>query len=181
MAFFSDTYEHTNSFNVLLPNLRYKKTTDKLYFKAKQPIKLKVNHKNIFKDEFVLKDLSYTQTINYMGIDIHCNIIKVEYDDGLKMNIKYKSNEYNYMSFMQKVAKFAEGCILGVNIDDLESRSVDYSNDNGYDYVEKISNYSEEYNDEEHEIDNNNNDNNDNNESFIEESQDIIKYYDDKN
>lgn len=181
MDFFSSSYEHTNSFNVLLPNLRYKKNSDKLYFKSKHPIKLKINNKNVFKDEFVLKDLSFSQTLNYNGIDIHCNIIKIEYDDGLKMNIKYNSNEYNYMSFMQKVAKFAEGCILGVNIDDLESRSVDYSNDNYHDYIDKASIYSEEYNDEETEI-NDNIDNNNNDDSLLEEeSADITKYYDDKN
>jgi hypothetical protein len=86
------------------------------------------------------------------------------------------------MSFMQKVAKFAEGCILGVNIDDLESRSVDYSNDNYHDYIDKASIYSEEYNDEETEI-NNNIDNNINNDDSLleEESADITKYYDDKN
>ena len=56
MDFFSSNYEQTNSFNLLLTNLRYK--NECIYFKSKSPIKLKVNNKTIFKDEFLLKDLS---------------------------------------------------------------------------------------------------------------------------
>lgn len=177
MDFFSSNYVQTNSFNVLLPNLRYK--NDCIYFKSKTPIKLKVNNKTIFKDEFLLKDLSFTQTLNYMDMDIHCKIIKVEYDDGLKMNIKYDSNEHNYMSIMQQIARFVEASILGINIDDSESEYDDYSDeyyDNKIkDYVENISVYSEEYVDENSEVEQNN-------VSFIEEDhEDIIKFYDDKN
>jgi hypothetical protein len=183
MDFFSSNYFQTNSFNVLLPNLRYK--NDCIYFKSKSPIKLKVNNKTIFKDEFLLKDLSFTQTLNYMDMDIHCKIIKVEYDDGLKMNIKYDSNEHNYMSIMQQIARFVEASILGINIDDSESEYDNYSDeyyDNKIkDYAENISEYSEEISECEIISDGNN-------ESFIEDvqedvddNQNNIKFHDDKN
>lgn len=189
MDFFSSNYVHTNSFNVLLPNLRYK-NNDGIYFKSKNPIKLEINNKTIFKNEFLLKDLAYSQTLNYMDIDIHCTIIKIEYDDGLKMNIKYDSNEYNYTSFMQKIARYIEASILGINIDESDYEYTDYSEEY-YDnkikeFTENISIYSEEIYEEISESDNISNENN---ESYIEdnenkdnqENQNNIKFHDDKN
>lgn len=182
MDFFSSNYVHTNSFNVLLPNLRYK--NDGIYFKSKNPIKLEINNKTIFKNEFLLKDLAYSQTLNYMDIDIHCTIIKTEYDDGLKMNIKYNSNEYNYTSFMQKIARYVEASILGINIDESESNySEEYYDDKIKEFTENISIYSEEIYEETSECDNTTDENN---ESYIEDcenkdDQDNIKFHDDKN
>ena len=178
MDFFSSNYVHTNSFNVLLPNLRYQ--NDGIYFKSKSPIKLKINNKIIFKDEFLLKDLSFSQTLNYMNIDIHCTIIKTEYDDCLKMNIKYDSNEYNYTSFMQKIARYVEASILGINIDDLESESVDYSEEY---YDDKIKEFSENISEYSEEISESDIISDENNESYIEDgdNQDNIKFHDDKN
>jgi hypothetical protein len=122
-----------------------------------------------------------------MNIDIHCIIIKTEYDDGLKLNIKYDSNEYNYMSFMQKIARFVESSILGINIDDSESEYDGYSDENYdnkvKDYIENISEYSEEISECEIISD-------ENNDSFIEDvqedvdvdnNQNNIKFHDDKN
>lgn len=182
MDFFSSNYVHTNSFNVLLPNLRYK--NDGIYFKSKNPIKLEINNKTIFKNEFLLKDLSYSQTLNYMDIYINCTIIKTEYDDGLKMNIKYDSNEYNYTSFMQKIARYVEGSILGINIDESESDySEEYYDDKIKEFSENISIYSEEIYEETSDCDNTTDENN---ESYIEDyenkdNQNNIKFHDDKN
>ena len=185
MDFFSNNYVHTNSFSVLLPNLRYK--NDGIYFKSKNPIKLNINNKTIFKSDFLLKDLEYSQTLNYMNIDIHCTIIKTEYDDGLKMSIKYDSNEYNYTSFMQKIARFVEASILGINIDESESDySQDYYDDKIKEFTENISDYSEEIYEEISESDNITDENN---ESYIEDhdnkdnkdNQDNIKFHGDKN
>ena len=191
MDFFSSNYVHTNSFNVLLPNLRYK--NNGIYFKLKDPIKLEINNKIIFKNEFLLKDLEYSQTLNYMNIDIHCTIIKTEYDDGLKMSIKYDSNEYNYTSFMQKIARFVEASILGINIDELDAEYDDYSQDYYDDkikeFTENISDCSEEIYEETSECDNITDENN---ESYIEDhdnndnkdnqdNQNNIKFQDDKN
>jgi hypothetical protein len=179
MDFFSSNYVHTNSFNVLLPNLRYK--NEQIYFKSKSPIKLKINDKIIFNNEFILKDLSFSQTLNYMDMDIHCTIIKIEYDDGLKMNIKYNSNEYNYTSFMQKIARYVEASILGINIDESDSDySEEYYDDKIKEFTENVSIYSEEIYEETSEPDNITDENN---ESYIEDhdNQDNIKFHDDKN
>jgi hypothetical protein len=115
-----------------------------------------------------------------MDIDIHCTIIKTEYDDGLKMNIKYDSNEYNYTSFMQKIARYVEASILGINIDDLESESVDYSEEY---YDDKIKEFSENISEYSEEILESDIISDENNESYIEDgdNQDNIKFHDDKN
>jgi hypothetical protein len=188
MDFFSSNYVHTNSFNVLLPNLRYK--NDGIYFKSKNPIKLEINNKTIFKNEFLLKDLEYSQTLNYMDIYINCTIIKTEYDDGLKMNIKYDSNEYNYTSFMQKIARYVEASILGINIVESESDYSEEYDDKIKEFTENISVYSEDIYEETSECDNITDENN---ESYIEDNdndndnkdnqdnQNNIKFHDDKN
>lgn len=177
MDFFSSNYDKSNSFNVLLPNLRYK--NENIYFKPKSPIKLNINNKIIFTSEFILKDLTYSQTLNYMDIDLYCTIIKAEYDDGLKMNIKYDSNEHNYTLFMQKIARYVEASILGINIDESEDEYDDYSeecyDDKIKEFTDNISEYSEE-------ILESDNISNENNESYIEDedNQDNIKFHDEK-
>jgi len=174
MDFFLSNYDKYNSFNVLLPNLRYK--NENIYFKPKSPIKLNINNKIIFTSEFILKDLTYSQTLNYMDIDLYCTIIKAEYDDGLKMNIKYDSNEHNYTLFMKKISRYVEASILGININETESEyNEEYYDDRIKEFTDNISEYSEE-------ILESDNISNENNESYIEDddNQDNIKFHDEK-
>jgi len=184
MDFFSSKI--VNSFNVLLPNLRYKNINGgEVYFKCKNPIKLRLNNKKIFISDFLLKNLDYQKVIDYYGVDLHCNIIKYEYDDGLKINIKYEGNEHNYMSGMQKIGQYVECCILGLNTDDLESVYYDYS-DESYnnkinDFIGNISENSEDFIEEINENNSNPNINNENFEDYTYfENEDNIKFFDEK-
>lgn len=125
------------SYNVILPNLRYK--NGNVYFKSKYPIKLKINDKLIYKNEFILKDLQMDGNIDYMGTNLICNILKEELEDGLKINIEYYSNRYTSLSDMQKFARYIEACILDINMEDDLSMNDDC-------YENKIKNYSENLN-----------------------------------
>ena len=183
MDFFSSKV--VNSFNVLLPNLRYKNINGgEIYFKCKNPIKLILNNKKKFVNDFLLKNLDFEKVIDYYGIDLYCTIIKYEYDDGLKINIKYEGNEYNYMSAMQKIGQYVECSILGLNTNDLESIYYDYS-DESYnnkinEFVENISDNSEEYVEELSENENPNISNENTGDYGNFDTGDNMKFYDEK-
>jgi len=122
------------SFIVLLPNLRYKKYK-KLYFYAKNPIKLTVNNKIIYQNEFELNDISLKSSMTIKNINFNCEIIDEELSNGLKIKIKYKEIYDLSIIEIQKISRKIESTILNLNIVDNEE---DY--DNYEDYYENIKN-----------------------------------------
>lgn len=144
-------------FIALLPNLRFKEDNKKIYFYAKNPIKLNINNKIIFKNEFELNDISLKSKITVQNINFNCEIIEKELNNGLKIKIKYKSNHTLGIIEMQKISRSIESTILNLDIvDDNE----DYDNYESYydDLKYKFQNSLEydEDNDEEENISNEN-------------------------
>lgn len=124
-----------SSFIALLPNLRFKKHNKKLYFYAKNPIKLTINNKIIFKNEFELNDLSLKSCVKIQNIDFKCEIIEQELNNGLKIKIKYKAIHDLSIIEMQKISRKIESTILNLDISD------DNENyDNYEDYYEDLKN-----------------------------------------
>ena len=122
-----DNDNKESSFIVLLPNLRFKENNKKLYFYSKNPIKLTINNKIVYKNEFELNDISLNSSIIVQNINFNCEIIEEELNNGLKMKVKYK--EINDISIieMQKISRSIETTIL--NIDTVDDNYEDYYED----------------------------------------------------
>lgn len=119
---------------VVLPNLRYK--NDNIYFISKNPIKVKINNKIEFTNEFIIKDIALNGNITCMNTYIECEIIPKEFEDGIHINMKFIDNCDIYTNEIQKFARAIESKILGIDImDDCEYTSNPYDNiiyDNKY-------------------------------------------------
>jgi hypothetical protein len=105
-----------SSFTALLPNLRFKENNKKLYFYAKNPIKITINNKTVYKNEFELNDISFKSSITIQNIKFNCDIIEEELINGLKINIKYKAIHNLSKSEMQKISRKIESTILNINM-----------------------------------------------------------------
>lgn len=112
-------HEVTYKSKILLPNLRYKKTKDKgkIFFKSKNPIRLKIRGKILYKDDFELVNLKLSGCIEYKYIKFNCTILEEENENGLFVNVEYKSTEQLDIYEIRKFAKYFEGEILEVKYD----------------------------------------------------------------
>ena len=143
MAYFST--DQKVSHQVLLPNLRYK--NENIYYKSKNPIKTKTNDKIKFIDEILLENMSMHSKIKYNDQSFSCNIIKKELDEGLIINIEY--TEYHYISNteIQKIARYIESLILGIDIID-DSSDSEYLSNYNYENELHAKIFENEYDDE---------------------------------
>lgn len=122
-------YVRELSYDVLLPNLRYKE--ENVFFVSKIPIKIIIDGIIEYKTEFKLENISLTGKIRCIDTDIQCKIIEKEYEDGVQLNLKYKDRSGLYSSDVQKFARAAEAAILGINImEDNDEISYDSSEEN---------------------------------------------------
>ena len=138
------------NFIAILPNLRYK--DEHIYFKSTKTILIKDNNKIKNENEFILENCSLKNTILYKNINFTFIVIKEENDEGLKITVEYDSmNDLItfYTLEKQKIARYIEGCILGISMED------DTIIDDNIDYFKYYENEIKRIN-EEH---NNNNDN----------------------
>ena len=178
-------------FIALLPNLRFKEDNKKIYFYAKNPIKLNINNKIIFKNEFELNDISLKSKITVQNINFNCEIIEKELNNGLKIKIKYK--EMNTLSIfeMQKISRSIELTILNLNIVDDNLHNEDYDNyESYYDNLKyKFENsleYDEDNNEEENSTNENKNSTNENkneeeNHNINDDIEDLIDKFNKRN
>jgi hypothetical protein len=102
---------------VLLPNLKLKE--NKIYFTLKNQLKISINKKNTFINNFFIDNVSLYGKTNYNNILVNYNIINEEREYGLKIKIMYDENDFLYKLDIKKIAKSIEGDILGI---------IDYSN-----------------------------------------------------
>jgi hypothetical protein len=72
----------------------------------------------VYKDNFELVNLKLSGIIEYNYIKFNCNIVQEENENGLLVNIEYKSNEQLETHEIRKFAKYFEGEILEVKYDD---------------------------------------------------------------
>lgn len=147
-------------FTALLPNLKFNNKDNKIYFISKDGIKIKKQGKEVINKTLLIGDLMQDSIIFYMDKRLECQIIQKEFEGGLKINIKLKSNDHLDKETKQKMARFIEAKILNIDMNDNLSDDESFDNDNYYD--NKINNYmktnSEKYSD----VDEDNEDNEDN-------------------
>jgi hypothetical protein len=80
------------TFYIILPNLRYKKKDDDIYFVSNAPIKLKKNGKFYYQTEFPLYLEKRKYTFYYNQNSYECCIKEEEEENGLNVSVKYKKN-----------------------------------------------------------------------------------------
>jgi hypothetical protein len=146
-----NNYYENKSYEVLLPNLRYK--NNNVCFIPKYPIKIKKNNKIDYINEYVLENLSLTGKITCINTELNGRILEKEDENGLIVNIKYRDGPDIYKQDVQKFARAIEAAILGIDLmEDYESEESDiysnYNNDYSY-YANKM------YNDDMSNIDTN--------------------------
>lgn len=124
-------------FTALLPNLKFNNKDNKIYFISKDGIKIKKQGKEVINKTLLIGDLKQDSIIFYMDKRLECQIIQKEFGDGLKINIKVKSNDHLDRETKQKMARFIEAKILNIDMND--NLSDDESVDNYYD--DQINNY----------------------------------------
>jgi len=148
---YKDSFKET-SFNAILPNLKYK--NKKIYVIFKDPLKIIKNNEIKYLKEYYLGDISLTGKIYCMGIEINCNIIEKEHENGLEVNIKYLDNPNINRDHMKKFARCLEAKILDINIEDDDDES-QYSEEFNFEeeYRNKFNTKINEYNDEYDEYD----------------------------
>lgn len=134
-------------FTALLPNLKFNNKDNKIYFISINGIKIIKQGKEVINKTLLIGDLMQNTIIFYMDKKLECQIIQEEFEGGLKINIKLKSNDHLDKETKQKMARFIEAKILNIDMND--NLSDDESVDNYYD--DKINNYmktnSEKYSD----------------------------------
>jgi hypothetical protein len=159
-----DDQEVTYKSKILLPNLRYKKDKDKgkIFFKAKNPIRLKIRGKILYKDDFELVNLKLSGTIEYKDIKFICTILQEENENGLFVNIEYKSIEQLDIYEIRKFAKYFEGEILEVKYDKYDDEVDEDAMDDDPVKIETYDSDNYEENDNHYENDNYQSKNNDN-------------------
>jgi len=124
-------------FTALLPNLKFNNKDNKIYFISKDGIKIKKQDKVVINKTLLIGDLKQDSIIFYMDKKLECQIIQKEFEDGLKINIKIKTNDHLDRETKQKMARFIEAKILNIDMND--NLSDDESVDNYYD--DQINNY----------------------------------------
>lgn len=107
---------------VILPNLKC--INKNIYFILKRPVKIQKDGKTEFHEKILLNNLSLKGKLNYMDFDLKCTILHEEIDNGLKVNIKYISND-NIVSkqTIQKFCRAIESMILDIDIIEEEQES----------------------------------------------------------
>lgn len=103
-------------YDVLLPNLRYKK--DNVYFYSTNPIKINKNNRVEYIDEILLEDLVLESTVYYLDTEIKCKILEKENEDGLVINIRFRDRHDICNRHIQMFARYIEASILKINIED---------------------------------------------------------------
>jgi hypothetical protein len=142
-----NNYYKILSYDALLPNLRYK--DEKVYFISKNPIKIKLNDKIEYKNEFLLENISFTGKIYCVNTELNCKIVEKSDDNGLIVNIKFRDGPNIYNQDMQKFARAVEAAILGIdlmednnsqisddylcNVNQLYDNQTDYDNESNFD------------------------------------------------
>ena len=142
-----NNYYKILSYEALLPNLRYK--DKKVYFILKNPIKIKLNNKIEYKNEFVLENISLTGKIYCINTELNCKIVEKSDNNGLIVNIKFRDGPNIYNQDMQKFARAVEAAILGIdlmednnsqisddylyNVNQLYDNQTDYDNESNFD------------------------------------------------
>jgi hypothetical protein len=120
----------TTSFNVKLPNLRFRE--NKIYFAFNNPIKIK----NEIKRELILSDnLELSCKLNIMNCDFLCTICEEELSDCLKMNVKYSSKVYFGVLDLQKISNQIESQIIGIDLLNEEKYEEDDTNSFKHDII----------------------------------------------
>ena len=99
-----------------------------------------------YRDKLEIKNLAFSSTIYINNVKYDCKIIEKSYEKGLYINIEY-DNKIDLSSIdKQKIARYIEGCILGISFEDSDSEE-DYEDYEDY-YEKKLEEYSNNLYDE---------------------------------
>ena len=109
------------TFYIILPNIRYKKHENDIYFVSNTPIKLKKNEKSYYQTEFPLHLQKRKYTFHYHQNSYECCIIEEEEENGLNVSVKYKRNsQFSHNSIVhdsfriKELAKLFEAYLLDI-------------------------------------------------------------------
>lgn len=148
----------SNTFNVVLPNLKYE-DGDVHFICRGRPLKLKKNGKFYYKKELPLRLKKRSYSFKYKDVHYECTIKEKEEEDGLIVNVKYESSDGTYVnhdsSKTRKLAKLFESYVLNIPYSDKEDRYDTDEKTELFVYCQKeIQKNSSSYNDETYENDN---------------------------
>ena len=162
--------------SLLLPNLRYTKNDNKIYFKTYRGVPLVKNNKKILENMFYVGDLALSGRFQLFDINVKCNIQEIEHDNGLIVNIEYNNNKSIYDKQLLKIAKYIEGLLCNIDTNNID----DFIKEN--EFYEKFYVHDSDSENSRNYLNNNGNNVDTNSDSYSNEHQEYDEeyYYDDE-